>query len=81
MIDVSHSALLCAIFGHAESTPDKTALVVGPERVSYSRLVSLTCGSAVYLQSLGLKSGDRILLSAQKEAEFIYLYAVSFRLE
>ena len=74
MIDVSHSALLCAIFGHAESTPDKTALVVGPERVSYSRLVSLTCGSAVYLQSLGLKSGDRILLSAQKEAEFIYLY-------
>ena len=74
MIDVPHSALLRAIFGHAVSTPDKTALVVGAERVSYSRLLSLTCGAAAYLRTLGLKTGDYILLSAQKEVEFVYLY-------
>ena len=74
MIEVPHSALLSDIAAHAVKTPDKIALVAGAERVTYSRLMSLIIGAADYLRSLGLRTGDRILLSAQKEPEFVYLY-------
>ena len=72
--DVSHSRLLCEIVQHATDTPDKTARVEGDNRVSYAQLVSRIVSCASYLQSLGLGQGDRILLSAQKELEFIYSY-------
>ena len=74
MIKVPHSALLCDIAAHAVNDPDKTALVAGAERVSYSRLMSLICGAADYLRSLGLDTGDYIMLSALKDVEFVYLY-------
>ena len=74
MIDTPHSPVLCEIVGHAQRTPDKIALVDGTQRVSYARLVSMIGATAVYLQSLGLSAGDRILLTAEKEVEFVYLY-------
>ena len=74
MIDASHSPLLCDIARNALGTPDKIALVDGASRVSYGQLVQHVKAAAQYLQSLGLHPGDRILLSAQKEAQFVYLY-------
>ena len=74
MIDASHSPLLCDIARNALGTPDKIALVDGASRVSYGQLVQHVEAAAQYLQSLGLHPGDRILLSAQKEAQFVYLY-------
>lgn len=74
MLNVAHSPLLQAITGHAAATPDKTALVAGDRRISYSQLVAAIEQAAAFLQSLGLKPGDHIILSAQKELEFVYLY-------
>ena len=74
MFDAPHSPVLCDMLRHATNTPDKIALVEGNERVSYSDLMTRIQSVACYLQSLGLHPGDRILLSAQKELEFVYLY-------
>lgn len=74
MFDAPHSPVLCDMIRHAVNSPDKIALVEGVERVSYSQLLANVYSAAGYLQSLGLQPGDRILLSAQKEVEFVYLY-------
>lgn len=74
MFDAPHSPVLCDMIRHAVNTPDKIALVVGTERVSYSLLLNNVYSAAAYLQSLGLHVDDRIMLSAQKEVEFVYLY-------
>ena len=74
MINVPHSTLLCDIAAHAAEVPDKIALVEGDNRITYAQLASRIKTCASFLQSLGLRAGDRILLSAQKEQEFIYVY-------
>ena len=74
MLDASHSPVLCDIARHAVDTPDKVALVQGAERVTYGHLALCVEVAARYLSSLGLKPGDRIMLAAQKETEFVYLY-------
>lgn len=74
MLDAPHSGVLTAIARNAKSTPDKTALVADGVRVTYSQLVHNIQGAALYLHSLGLHSGDRVVLSAHKELEFVYCY-------
>ena len=74
MINVDHSPLLCEIAKHAVATPDKIAIVEGDRRISYSQLAANIEAAAGWLHSLGIKPGDHILLSAQKELEFVYLY-------
>lgn len=74
MINAPHSRVLCDMIKHAVDTPDKVALVEGTERVTYSQLLARIQAAAIYLQSLGLHPGDHILLAAQKELEFVYLY-------
>ena len=78
MFEAPHSALLCNILKHAINTPDKIALVEGERRVTYAQLSAKIASCASYLQSLGLHCGDRIVLSAQKEQEFIYIYFVFY---
>ncbi len=77
MINATHSPVLCAIAGNAVATPDKVALIEGQSHITYSQLVANIESTAVYLQSLGLKHGDRVMLAAQKEVEFVYLYFAS----
>ena len=74
MIDAPHSPVLCNMIKHAVDTPDKIALVEGDLHVTYSQLAARIHAAAAFLQSLGLQPGDRILLSAHKELEFVYLY-------
>lgn len=74
MIDTPHSPLLCEIACHAQECPDKIALVDGECRISYARLMTNIETAAHRLQSMGLKAGDRIILAAQKELEFVYCY-------
>lgn len=74
MFDAPHSRLLCDILKHAKDTPDKIALVDGDLRVSYRQLVERIEAAAVYLNSQGLCCGDYIMLMAQKEPAFVYLY-------
>lgn len=61
------------IFNHAQATPQKTALISGATEVSYELLwkeIGLTaawfCGKA--------ERGDRIIVSASKNIEFVYTY-------
>lgn len=70
----SHSPLLQSVFHHAEIVPDKTAIVVGNIEVSYSLLALNVRKAASLLDGLGLRPSDRIILSAHKDIEFIYLY-------
>lgn len=74
MRDVTHSRLLCTIAEHAATSPCKVALVAGASRITYTQLVHNIHCAAGYLHSRGIKRGDYILLSAQKELEFVYLY-------
>lgn len=74
MIDAPHSKLLCDIAEHAINTPDKIALVEGDNRIPYARLVENIERAAGYMCSLGIGRGQRVMLVAQKEVEFIYFY-------
>ncbi len=74
MFDAPHSPLLSMIAGHAESNPDKVALIEGDCHVNYGQLVACVEVAAAHLQSLGIGCGDCILLAAQKEVEFVYIY-------
>lgn len=74
MFEAPHSILLCEISRHAIETPDKIALVEGDTRVTYAQLMANIEQTAQAMHSLGLKSGDRIVLAAQKELGFVYHY-------
>lgn len=72
---IDHSPLLKAIQANAERFPDKRAMcVANGEEVSYSQLMNYIDRTAAYLYSLGVRQGDRIAISAQKDLEFIYVY-------
>lgn len=71
---VSHSLLLQAIETHAKSQPNKTAFIVDNQRISYKELYRNICKAARTLISWQVKAGDTIILSAQKNIEFIYFY-------
>ena len=75
MLNVNHSPLLLAIQSNAELNPDKRAVcVVGGDTVTYGELMQHVVATAAYLYSIGLRQGDCIALSAQKDLEFIYVY-------
>lgn len=74
MFEAPHSILLCEISRHAIDTPDKIALVESDTRVTYAQLIANIEQTAHAMRALGLKSGDRIVLAAQKELGFVYHY-------
>lgn len=70
-----HSKILEAIFRHALADAGKSAIIaVDGSLISYAALKESILRAASFLSSLGLQKGDRIMLSADKELEFIYLY-------
>ena len=75
MIDVPHSPILTATFRHVADTPGKTAVVTtdGLE-ISYFDLQHNILRGAEWLSLQGISCGDRIMISAEKEVKFIYLY-------
>ena len=70
----SHCGILQALMQHADSQPDKKAIVVGSNEVTYAQLKANVQFAAGLLASMGMKAGDRIILSAHKDIEFVYLY-------
>jgi len=74
MLDARHSDVLQKIAANAAANPNKIALVAGPKRITYSDLIANIEKAGAFLQSLGLAPGDYVMLSAQKEVEFVYLY-------
>ncbi len=71
-----HSLLLDAIIANSVK-PDKEAIIMGPRAVTYVQLVDNIRRAAGLLNQLGLRKGDKIILSAHKEIEYIYLYFAS----
>lgn len=72
---IDHSPLLVAIKANAERYPNKRAICVfDGEEINYCQLLNKIECTAAYLHSLGLRKGDRIAISAQKNLEFIYVY-------
>lgn len=77
MYSLEHSLLLKAIYQHSIEKADKVAIISKDVVITYSLLWKNILGTAKFLQSLKLKKGDNILLSAQKEVGFIYAYFAS----
>lgn len=73
----AHSPILQAVEQHAAQTPDKIAFIVGEQQISYSQLMDKVHQTAGMMFQLGILSGDRIILSAHKDVEFIYVYLAS----
>lgn len=76
-MNITHSPLLQVLMSHAEKNGDKTAVIEGNRHISYFDLFKNILKTASYLQNIGFSKGDRIMLSAQKEIEFVYLYFAS----
>lgn len=63
------------IFDNALQSPDKVALIYGETEVTYSQLWDYCLRAAANLTSkYGLKKGDRVILSAAGNIEFVYVY-------
>jgi len=72
-----HSPLWSRICENIEKYPEKLAIVCNNERITYSSLYQHVCKAANLLRGMGLKRGDRIILSARKDIKFVYLYFAS----
>lgn len=69
-----HSQILQSLVCHASANPQKVAIIVGSTEVSYTDLLLNAQKAAGILAAMGIGSGQRIVLSAHKDIEFVYLY-------
>lgn len=76
-MNIEHSPLIQALQSHADNYGERTAIIGGDRSVSYSELYLNILKSAAFLRDMGISNGDRVLLSARKEIEFVYLYFAS----
>ncbi len=58
----------------ATETPNQTAIVVGDESCSYSQLALMNRKAALYLQSKGIKEGDRVVVEADHLLSYVYIW-------
>lgn len=61
------------IFEHAQTTPQKVALIQGASEVSYEQLWNNIERAASWLKQKA-NQGDRVIISASKNIEFVYTY-------
>lgn len=63
------------IFDQVQNTPDKVALISGNTEITYSQLWDYClCAAEKLKQDYHLKKGDRVILSAAGNIEFVYAY-------
>lgn len=62
------------IYRHSITSPEKTAVISGEVTVSYRVLWNNIKHTAAYFISKGVGKGDRIIVSASKNIDFIYAY-------
>lgn len=63
------------IFDHVQNIPDKVALISGDTEITYSQLWDYClCAAEKLKQDYHLKKGDRVILSAAGNIEFVYAY-------
>lgn len=71
---VEHSPILKSVWRHADSQPDKAALIWNDEEVTYRQLKSHILSAAAALQSKGLMPKDCLGIVAKKGLDFVYTY-------
>jgi long-chain acyl-CoA synthetase len=69
-----HSPLLKAVMLNTEKYSDKIAIVINGNAVTYGDLGKNIRKASGVLKSMGMHAGDRIILSAHKDVEYVYLY-------
>lgn len=69
-----HSPLLEAVMQNTQMYAGKTAIIMNGKEVSYSDLGINIRKAASVLNNMGLQAGDRVILSAHKDVEYVYLY-------
>lgn len=69
-----HSPLLKVVMLNTEKFASKTAIIMNGQEVTYGQLGSNIRKAAAVLKCMGMHAGDRIILSAHKDVEYIYLY-------
>lgn len=63
------------IFDQVQNIPDKVALISGDTEITYSQLWDYClCAAEKLKQGYHLKKGDRVILSAAGNIEFVYAY-------
>ena len=62
------------IYHHVVTSPDKIAIISGEVTVSYKQLWKKIKQAAAFFVSKNIKKGDRIIVSASKNIDFIYTY-------
>lgn len=72
-----HSKLWGSICNNIENTPHKSAIKINGTNITYTELYENVCKCATFLQEQGVQKGDRIILSAHKDIEYLYLYFAS----
>lgn len=68
------STVVACVAAHAERTPDKAALVVGDEEVSYARLWECSTSFAARLSEAGVSRGERVVLRASHSLSYVSAY-------
>lgn len=61
------------IFNHAQTMPQKVAVIQGSVEISYGQLWEKICMAASWF-AINARRGDRVVVSASKSTEFIYTY-------
>ena len=59
---------------HAAAHPERLALVAAGQQVTYGQLLRKVVAAALQLQSLGVQTGDRVVLAASATPAFVYGY-------
>ena len=63
------------LFDNVRSFPDKVALISGETEITYNQLWNYCLRAAASLsKKYGIKKGDRVILSATGNVEFVYVY-------
>ena len=68
------NSIVASVLTHAEKNPDKPALIIGDEVISYQQLWETSVSASMKLQSLDVQPGHRIVLSATMSPAFVYGY-------
>ena len=72
-----HSPLLQSVMQNAKTYAEKTAIIINGVEVTYALLGKNIRKAAGFMLKMGIKTGDRIVLSAHKDVEYVYLYFAS----
>ncbi|RHP66416.1 class I adenylate-forming enzyme family protein [Bacteroides sp. OF04-15BH] len=77
MNQFEHSPLLQQIAQNSQKYASKPAIIMNGQSITYSELFVNIRKAAGVMKQMGFKAGDRIILSAHKDLEYLYLYFAS----